>query len=346
MRSPATVTPSTECYRRVAERTLRWRHYSWYWGDAIAVDGVLAGEALTPASARQTVVGQLEHWARTAPDSLDDVLAPGLALVDLVSSGEIERLALDRWVRSVDRLPVLACGLPALEPHRLAFRFGFCIDALYHLPSALAACGIEDGDPKRVRSATALTLRGVERLTCPTGWAQWYDDALVRNNAIAWSRGIGWALLGLLDLLVQLDRADGAVSPTEVARVEEHAQAMLDRLATTQLDDGNWPAVLDDELAPSETSTAAFFVAAARHPRRPSAWSVPTDVLARAESALLASVGDDGVVTGVSADILPAWDITGYREFACEPSPWGQGAALRALAARVTAEQQSGDHAG
>jgi rhamnogalacturonyl hydrolase YesR len=329
----------TECYRRVAERTGRWRHYSWYWGDAIAVDGVLAGSKLAPAGGREAVVSQLAHWARTAPDSFDDVLAPGLAIADLVQAGELDRQARDRWLHSVDRLPALACGLPALEPHRLTFRFGFCIDALYHLPPALAACGIEDGDPERVRSATALMLRGVDLLTCSTGWAQWYDDAVVRNNAIAWSRGIGWALLGLLDLLDQLDRAEGFIPPSDVVRAEEHATAMLERLATTQLDDGNWAAVLGDELAPAETSTAAFFVAAALHRRRLPAWSPPADVLTRAESAVLASVSDDGVIDGVSADILPAWDITGYREFACEPSPWGQGAALRALAAMAAADQ-------
>jgi len=39
------------------------------------------------------------------------------------------------------------------------------------------------------------------------------------------------------------------------------------------------------------------------------------------------------VVSGVSTDILPAWEVAAYREFTCEPSPWAQGAALRALAA-------------
>jgi hypothetical protein len=35
----------------------------------------------------------------------------------------------------------------------------------------------------------------------------------------------------------------------------------------------------------------------------------------------------------VSADVLPAWDLANYERFPVEPSPWGQGAALRALVA-------------
>jgi hypothetical protein len=39
----------------------------------------------------------------------------------------------------------------------------------------------------------------LDRLRCSGGWAQWYDVALERNNHVPWSRGAGWALLGLLD---------------------------------------------------------------------------------------------------------------------------------------------------
>jgi hypothetical protein len=256
------VDVSTQ-HRRVVERTLRWRHYAWYWGDAIAVDGVLAAPAHLVPHARDAVIEQLEHWAATAPDNFDDVLAPGLAIMTLAESGAVGRRGADRFVASVDRLPVLSCGLPALEPHRPAFRFGFCIDALYHLPPAMAAFGVWRNEPARVQAAAEIALRGIELLACPTGWAQWYDDPVQRNNAIAWSRGIGWALLGTLDLLAQLDRCDDRQSRQHVAALEDHAARMLDRLATTQATSGNWAAVLDDELAPEETSTAAFFVAAA-----------------------------------------------------------------------------------
>lgn len=45
----------------------------------------------------------------------------------------------------------------------------------------------------------------------------------------------------------------------------------------------------------------------------------------------------DGIVQGVSAGVLPSWDPESYRTFRCEPSPWGQGAALRAMVALARA---------
>ncbi|HET8614688.1 MAG TPA: glycoside hydrolase family 88 protein [Actinomycetales bacterium] len=331
-------------HRLVIERTLRWRHYAWYWGDAIAVDGLLAAPVSLAPMARDSVIEQLEHWAATAPDNFDDVLAPGLAIMSLARSGALQSRAVDRFVASVDRLPTLPCGLPALEPQRPAFRFGFCIDALYHLPPAMAALGVWRHEPARVRAAAEMALRGIDVLACPTGWAQWYDDTVERNNAIAWSRGIGWALLGTLDLLAELDDSDPA-GRQHVAELEDHAARMLDRLAATQAASGNWAAVLDDELAPQETSTAAFFVAGARHARLTGVWTAPTEVLAKAEDAVMASIAVDGLVTGVSADILPAWEINGYRAFGCEPSPWAQGAGLRALAVMDRAPLAAGDSA-
>lgn len=329
------TTPSAaeldQLHRRVLDRTLRWRHYTWYWGDAINVDGLLAAEPVAPAIAG-TVAAQLDAWARTAPDSFDDVLAPGLAIVTLAERGLLDPGAVDRFLASADRVPTLACGLPSLEPQRLAFRFGFCIDALYHLPPALASLGVWRARPERVAEAVAMMERGLEVLRCEGGWSQWYDDTVERNNQIPWSRGIGWALLGVVDLLVQLDRAPDR--PDEaVASFEASAREMLDRLAQTQEEDGNWAAVLGDELAPTETSTAAFFVAAAAHPRVASFWTAPDGVLDRAVAAVVSAIGPDGIVEGVSADILPSFEIGGYREFRCEPSPWAQGPVLRALAA-------------
>jgi len=135
---------SATLLRRVAERTTDWRFHSWYWGDAIAVDGLLGADALGAGAYRDGVIETVQRWLHATPPGFDDVLAPGAVL------------------------------------------------------------------------------------ECRTGWAQWYDPTRRANNAVAWS--------------------------------------------------------------------------------------------------------------GVTADVLPSWDIRTYERCPTEPSPWGQGVALRALAAMARSQ--------
>jgi rhamnogalacturonyl hydrolase YesR len=91
--------------------------------------------------------------------------------------------------------------------------------------------------------------------------------------------------------------------------------------------------VLDHPGADSETSTAAFYVAAALHPASRGLVSLPSSVLARATGACHRALADDGTYTGATADVLPSWDVKSYEHCRTEPSPWAQGAAVRAFAA-------------
>ncbi|TAM71126.1 MAG: hypothetical protein EPN48_02675 [Microbacteriaceae bacterium] len=318
---------ATDLFSRLATRTQAWNFFHWYWGDAIAVDGLLLAGEHDQSGAYDRAVRLVRHWATAAPDSDDDVLAPGRAIVELVSRGEVERQAVDRFMMAVDRLPVLTSGMPLLEPHRPLFRFGVCIDALYHLPVAIAAYGRLVEDERRLTAAVQMSISTMDLLRCDGGWAHWYDAARDENNAIPWSRGAGWALLGLLDLLDVIDGIDGA------EKIAGLAVEVLDTLAQTQADDGDWPGILGDDHALTETSTAAFFVAGALHPRAREHWQAPDSVLDRAMAAVERSVDESGIAHGVSADMLPEWARLPYQVFRCEPSPWGQGAALRAAAA-------------
>ena len=140
---------------------------------------------------------------------------------------------------------------------------------------------------------------------------------------------MGWAVLGLLDVVRLLDGVG-------CAEVEDLAAQVLQRLAQTQGSDGNWRAVLDDPEAESETSTAAFYVAAALHPAA-RGLALPARVTELALGACHRALAKDGTYTGVTADVLPSWDIETYRRCPKEPSPWGQGVVLRALAALAAA---------
>ncbi|MGD0984006.1 MAG: glycoside hydrolase family 88 protein [Acidimicrobiales bacterium] len=326
-----TSTHDLQLLRAVADRTLRFRFGTWYWGDAIAVDGLLGAGRVIGGSYSDAVVGCLDRWARLAPISFDDALVPGGAVLQLVADGSLPGTAADRVVAALERLPLLDGTIPALEPHKPQFRFGVCIDALYHLPAMMFLAGDHRGDPDAERSAVRVASAILEVLRCPTGWAQWYDFSLCRNNAISWSRGLGWAVLGLLDLLALVDHGSAG-------NLVDAAGSLLGTLAGEQAPSGHWQAVLGDPGADEETSTAAFFVAAALHPQA-AVVGVPSRAkVEAATAAMLRAVTADGTYSGVSADVLPTWDFASYERFPVEPSPWGQGAALRALVALATSE--------
>ena len=311
----------------VADRMTDWRFHCWYWGDAIAIDGLLEADRLGAGPYHDTVVETLQRWHDHCLPNFDDVLAPGAAIVRLVMDGDLPASAADRFFERLDGLPTVYGEVPSLEPHRLMFRYGVCIDAVYHLPAAYALAARWRGDADLARKAKRIALDAMLVLRCDSGWAQWYDPTHKRNNGVPWTRGLGWAVLGLLDLAELLD-------VSESGEVTDLAGEMLELLAATQISDGNWAEVLDHAPAGIETSTATFYVAAALHPAALRIVSLPPDVLDRAIGACQRALDRvDGTYTGVTTDVLPSWDVTTYENCPTEPSPWAQGAAVRAFAA-------------
>jgi len=247
----STSTPLS-LLRRVAKRMTDWRFHCWYWGDAIAVDGLLEAAALGAGAYRDNVIEALQRWHRHCLPNFDDVLAPGAAIIRLVMDGDLPPPAGDRVLGLLEGLPRAIGAVPALEPHRQFFRYGVCIDAVYHLPATYTLAAQWKGDARLREKAVRIALDSMRALRCKAGWAQWFDPTRKRNNDVAWSRGMGWAVLGLLDLVYLLD-GNGTDEAADLA-----AQVM-ERLAHTQGPDGNWAAVLDHLPADIETSTAAFY---------------------------------------------------------------------------------------
>lgn len=315
-----------DALHRVAERMRDWRFFCWYWGDAIAVDSLLDAHDLIGGPYRDAAIESLVRWNTHCRPNFDDVLAPGGSIVRLVMEGHLPPAAGERVLAALAGLPPVAGEIPALEPHRLAFRYGLCIDAVYHLPRLYALAARWRGEAALARKAVRIAVDSMRLLACTHGWAQWYDPTHRRNNDVAWSRGLGWAVLGLLDL-VQAMEGQGAQEAADLA-----AQ-VLECLARSQQADGHWGAVLGHPAAGAETSTATFYVAAALHPAARGLVSLPQAVLERAVQAMVAATSIDGTYTGVSADVLPSWDLKTYEQPATEISPWAQGAAVRAYAA-------------
>ena len=136
-----------------------------------------------------------------------------------------------RMLSRLEGLPIVHGEIPSLEPHRLVFRYGVCIDAVYHLPATYTlAARWRDDAAWRARRWCRRRLHGRPALRVGLG-------AVVRptrkaNNGVAWTRGMGWAVLGLLDL----------VEPAMAVerRGRDLAGQVLERLAATQQPDGNW----------------------------------------------------------------------------------------------------------
>jgi unsaturated rhamnogalacturonyl hydrolase len=322
---PSDAAP-LDLVRRAADRLTDWRFHCWYWGDAIAIDGLIEAHELGAGSYRDHVLETLQRWHRHCLPNFDDALAPGAAIIRLVMDGDLPAQAGDRVLDLLQGLPQAYGSAPALEPHRPFFRYGVCIDAVYHLPATYALAARWQGDGRFAEKAIRVAVDCMRALRCKTGWAQWFDPTHQRNNNTAWSRGMGWAVLGLLDLVHLLE----GIGTGEAADL---AAEVLERLALAQGSDGNWGAVLDHPAADTETSTAAFYVAAALHPAAQGLVSLPRQALERAIGACRRALAEDGTYTGATADVLPSWDIKTYEHCPTEPSAWAQGAAVRAFAA-------------
>ena len=324
MLSPA--VDSLAIVRRAADRLTDWRFHCWYWGDAVAIDGLMEAHALGAGAYRDHVIDTLQRWHRSCLPNFDDALAPGATIIRLIMEGDLPPAAGDRLIDLLEGLPAAGGAVPALEPHRPAFRNGLCIDLVYHLPATYARLARWKGDQRFADKAVPIPLDCMRVLRCKAGWAQWFDPVRKRNNEAAWTRGMGWAVLGLLDLLP-------LVEGSAADEVADLAAGVMERLAQTQAVDGNWAAVLERPEAETETSTAAFFVAAALHPAADGLFAFPRAVLEGAIGACHRALSSDGTYTGVTEDVLPSWDIKSYEHTPTGPSSWAQGAAVRAFAA-------------
>jgi hypothetical protein len=264
------------------------------------------------------VLETLHRWQRDCIANFDDALAPGATIIRCVMDGDPTPVAAERVLHLLEGLPAAHGAVPVLEPHRHFFRFGLCIDAVYHLPATYALAAQWLGKPPLASKAIDIAVDAMQVLDCKAGWAQWFDPTILRNNDIAWTRGMGWAVLGLLDLVHLLDgRGTGEAS--------DLAGQVLERLAQTQGSDGQWAAVLDHPPAVAETSTATFL-------RRCRVASGSTRARISARRGFGAR--DRGLHKGAGRqrhlhrrDRRRAAEL-GHQDFEhcpTEPSPWAQG---------------------
>jgi unsaturated rhamnogalacturonyl hydrolase len=333
---------SRDVLERSARRTHRFDFAVWFWGDAIAFDGLLDAAELLPDEAHVRFCCQFyERWHR-APAAWTDYLVPGLSLIRLVrqhGKTEFEPLIRRLLAHYRETTPRGSTGLHYFRPDLPQFRTTLLIDSLYHVPPFVAACAMLLDDD-------SLYAEGLE---------MWFDHAAVlgrpgkpllfhnyehgtgRRRGYGWGRGNGWALFGLLDL-IDLLPAEHRGRKAAVERFQEFAASIL----PLQDEGGCWRTLLDDRESYLETSTAGFFGAIFTKGTRLGLLSGEYGASAeRAWQAVLSRIDDEGGASGTSAATwaanAPAEDLALYRTAPTEVNVWGQGAALRAAAERVRA---------
>lgn len=334
----------------------------WFWGDSIGLEGLLDASKLTgDAQYRSFVYGLFKAWiAREQFRSEFDYAAAGVALLHIFEQTRDEALlaaakrhaaymsgfrktdagAAVRYENAAFELPPeLPPDHPDFEAWReLAERVkngGPCIfvDSMhFDAPFFAALYRVTEMNEYR-QLAVETALSQIHLLYDPADglFHHFWIEHTRQRNGIAWGRGNGWGLLGLLDTLENLPPDDPGAG--EIRKV---LCRVLERMAELQDSGGGWHTVLNDPASYIETSIAAFMITVMSRALLHS-WITPERYLPVIEAAweyLLENIRPDGVLEGVSYETFPSTRPEHYRRMPRGGVvPWGQGPLLSALRA-------------
>jgi unsaturated rhamnogalacturonyl hydrolase len=324
----------------VATRTLDFDFSVWYWGDAIAIDGLLeAAELLDADEFADEARRHVDRWTRRVVAggcSWSDHLAPGWAILRLG-----ERYDNDQFFEAVRTLAEFLndaprsrwLSVPLRRPDIFPDRNLAVVDSMYNEgPLFTYLAGITSEEHFLDCGCEALE-RMTEALLDPKlgTYRQALDLASRREFGAGWARGNGWALLGIVDALEFVP-----VSRPEGERLATVLREVCGRLLILQDASGFWHTILHNRDAYLETSTAAFFATVFNKGIRLGLLDGTRfgESAERALAALLTRIDKEGNVFGVSIDSLPAEEST-YLSLPTGVNEWGQGSAMRALAERL-----------
>jgi unsaturated rhamnogalacturonyl hydrolase len=349
-----------EIAAKAADRLMSYPWKVWFWGDSIGLEGLLNATELTgDAQYRGFVYGLFKAWiAREEFRSEFDYTAAGVALLRVFEQTRDEALlaaaerhatymagfrkteagAAVRYENAAFELPP---ELPPEHPDFEAWRElaervkngGPCIfvDSMHFDAPFFAALHRVTGKNEYRQLALDTALSQIHLLHDPEDglFHHFWIEHTRQRNGIAWGRGNGWGLLGLLDTLENLPAADPGAS-----EIREVMCSVLGRMAELQDSGGGWHTVLNDPGSYIETSIAAFMISAMSRALLHS-WISPERYLPVVETAmtfLLEHIRPDGVLEGVSYETFPSTHVEHYRRMPCGGVvPWGQGPLLSAL---------------
>ena len=301
--------------RSVAERSIRERYFFWDWGEAIVTKGLLAaGAALGEPEFYRWVSRTIDRWIERSPQPFwPDHLGPGDALLDYWERSRQEHLLAFAIAlgHHFERLPRASTGAPLNRADKPDLAHTVWVDSIHTDGPFLARLGDATGDARWWHLAAEIVHGQVASLQDPTGglFAHAYTDTDRRTNGIFWTRGCGWAALGLAETLRWLPR-DHPGAP----RIERALRELVSSLSARQADDGHWPIVANEPTAPRESSASALIAEAVSIGLMAGVLDPGfAAVRDRAWVALAAAVRD-GVVLGASERQPVSSDPTGYAK--------------------------------
>jgi len=332
----------------------------WFWGDSIGLEGLLDATEFTGDTKYSAFVyGLFKAWiAREQCRSEFDYTAPGVALLRVFEKTRDEALldAARRHARYMAGFRKTESGAavryenaafelpPALPPdhpdyeswREMADRVkdgGPCIfvDSMHFDAPFFAALYQVTKDEEYRQLALENALSQIDILYDPKDGLFhhfWIEQTRTRNG-IAWGRGNGWGLLGLVNTLEHLPADDAATG-----RVREVLKKVLGRMAQLQEPNGGWHTVLTDPSSYIESSIAAFMASAMSRAILHS-WvrrEVFGPVVESAMEFLFENIRPDGLLDGVSYETFPSMRVEHYRRMPRGGVvPWGQGPLVAAL---------------
>lgn len=307
--------PTVDVLGAVADATGRCEFTIWGYGVGPALAALLtASRALRRAELAQRVVDLVTPSLHRGPHPTDHLI-PVEVLTALPGDADV-RPALDRFRTAVLDAHRPVPGRPRVHRPDLArWRRTVWVDCMHTDGPGLAALG-------DVEAAVAATREAADALQRKDGlFDHGYDVGTGEGNGVAWGRGQGWALLGLV----------GTLAHARDAELSDRLGTLLGALARHERD-GRWHTVVDHDAAPVEMSTSAYVALAVSDAvRRGLADPAHAAMADRAYATAMTALGD-GVLP--VSDATPVGPATDYYDRPLSLRPWGQGPLLLAMLAR------------
>lgn len=347
----------------LADSLLRTKMETWNFGESVGFEGLmLASDALDRPELEFFLRGWLRGWAaRRYPFRRLDTTIPGHAAVkialkykdDFIMEALVEtsnylrtREKLFGVYKTWDRSPLLRpYGGTSLSPEHSKLLAsppaGVFIDCLHFDPPFFAALANAVDDRDLMDDAADQAVSYINRLQDPSGFFWHFAlEGQEANFGPSWGRGQGWALLGLVDVIQEIQSSLWQKDFTSQLEVLHAAvNRLVNYMVSTQQEDGHWSARVETENPTPEASTAAFMYVGIL--RAANLGIVHFEAIRKciesAFGATLASVEQSGLLDPVSAAVMACTEPSHY-DFV--PTgfmvPWGQGPALMALCEAIT----------